>query len=88
MLQFIKDSSISEKKYLKVHNLQDKTGCQKYKISVTAISKLMPANFSILIFPKFKNQRLSKANDQGFKKFGSSHFLFWSFFACLENYCI
>ena len=53
-------------KYQKVHNLQDKTGCQKYEVSVTAIAKLMPANFSILIFTKFKNQNLSKANDKLF----------------------
>ena len=47
---------------------------------MTAIAKLMPANFSILISKKFKNQNLSKAIDKGFEKFGFSssclgHFL-------------
>ena len=41
-----------EKKYQKVHNLQDKTGCQKYKV---AFEKLIPTNFSILMPIKFKN---------------------------------
>ena len=36
----------------------------KIYISVTAITKLMPANLSILITTKFKNQNLSKANDK------------------------
>ena len=47
--------------------------CKKY-VSVTAITKLMPANFSILITTKFKNENLSKANDKVFKKLGSFHF--------------
>ena len=65
MLQFIKDTKISEKKYQNVHNLQDKPGCKKY-VSVTDITKLMPENLSILITTKFKNQNLSKANDKVF----------------------
>ena len=81
MSQFIKDTYISEKKYQKVHNLQDKTGYQNYKVSVTAIAKLMPATFLILIFT---NQNLSKANDKTFKKFGSPHFLSRSFFHTLR----
>ena len=36
MSQFTKNTSVSEKKYQKVHNLQDKAGCQKFKVSVTA----------------------------------------------------
>ena len=47
--------------------------CKKY-VSVTAITKLMPANLSILITTKFKNQNLSKANDKVFKKLCSFHF--------------
>ena len=35
----------------------------------------MPANLSILITTKFKNQNLSKANDKVFQKLGTSHFL-------------
>ena len=31
MSQFIKATYISEKKFNKIHNLLDKTGCQKYK---------------------------------------------------------
>ena len=47
ILQFIKETKISKKKFTfkKIHILQDKTGCQKYQVSVTAIAKLMPANF-------------------------------------------
>ena len=56
---------MSEKKYQNVHDLQDKPGCKKY-VSVTAITKLMPANLSMLITAKFKNQNLSKANDKVF----------------------
>ena len=51
--------------YQNVHNLQDKPGCKKY-VSVTAITKLMPANLSILITTKFKNENLSKDNDKVF----------------------
>ena len=65
MSQFIRDTKISEKKYQNVRNLQDKHGCKKYA-SVTAITKLMPANLSILITTNFKNQNLSKANDKVF----------------------
>ena len=36
-------------------------------VSVTAITKLMPANLSILITTNFKNQNLSKANDSFLK---------------------
>ena len=61
MSEFIKDTSF-RKEVPKVHNLQDKTGCQKYKVSVTTIAKLMPAKLSILISTKLKNQILSKAN--------------------------
>ena len=39
----------------------------KYKVSVTAIAKFTPANFSILISTKFKNQTLLKANDSFLK---------------------
>ena len=35
-------------------------------VSVTAITKLMPANLSILITTNFENQNLSKANDKVF----------------------
>ena len=55
MSQFIQATYISEKKFQKLHNLQDKTGRQKYKVSVTAAAKLRPAHFSILISKKFKN---------------------------------
>ena len=44
----------------------------------------MSANFSVLIFTKFKNQILSTANDEAFKKVGSSHFLCWSFLHALR----
>ena len=47
MSQFIKDTRISENKYQKVHNLQEKTGCRKYKVSVTPIPKSMTVNFPI-----------------------------------------
>ena len=73
MSQFIKDTKISEKKYKNVHNLQDKPGCKKY-VSVTTVTKLMPANLSILITTKFKNQNLSKPKNKVFKKLGSFHF--------------
>ena len=43
-------------------HLQDETGCQKYRVLFTAVAKLTPANISILISTKFKNQTLSKAN--------------------------
>ena len=86
MSQFIKDTKILEKKYQKVDNLQDKTECQKYKVSAIEIAKLAPANFSILISAKFRNRNLSKAI--AFEKFVFSHFLLWSFFKCLRNYCI
>ena len=55
MSHFIKDTQTSEKKYKKVDNLQDKTGCPEYNVCVTAIAKLMQAHFSILILTKFKN---------------------------------
>ena len=58
------------KEVTKIHILQDKTGFQKYQVSVTAIAKLMAANFSILISTNL-DQNLSKANDEG-----SSHFVF------------
>ena len=51
----------------KSSQLLDKIGCQKYKVSFTAIAKLTPANISILISTKFKNQTLSKANDSFLK---------------------
>ena len=35
-------------------------------VSVTAITKLMPAYLSILITTNFKNQNLAKANDNVF----------------------
>ena len=38
---------------------------KKY-VSVTAVTKLMPANLSILITTNFRNQNLSKANDKVF----------------------
>ena len=44
----------------------------------------MPANFSILIFTKFKNQISSKANDEAFTKVGFSHFSTWSFLHALR----
>ena len=56
-----------EKEFQKVHNLQDQTACQKYKVSLTAIANLTPANISILISTKFKNETLSKANDSFLK---------------------
>ena len=37
-----------------------------YNVSVTAIAKFMPANLSILIITKLKNQNLSKTNDKVF----------------------
>ena len=58
------------KEVTKIHILQDKTGFQKYQVSVTAIAKLMAANLSILISTNL-DQNLSKANDEG-----SSHFVF------------
>ena len=67
MSQIIKATQISEKKFQKIHNLQDKTGCQKYKISVTAIAKSTPSNLLILISTKLKNQTLSKVNDSFLK---------------------
>ena len=57
------------KEVTKIHILQDKTGFQKYQVSVTAIAKFMAANFSILISTNL-DQNLSKANDEG-----SSHFV-------------
>ena len=45
MSQFIKD--IKEKKYQNIHNLQVKTRCKKYNVS------LIPASLSILIIMKF-----------------------------------
>ena len=57
---------MSDKKYQNVHNLQDKAGCKKYNVSVTAIANLMPANRSILIITEFKNENLSKANNKAF----------------------
>ena len=74
MSQFIKATEISEKKFQKVHNLQNKTGCQKCKVSFTALAMLTPANILILIPTKFKNQTLSKANDS-FLKTLLFHFL-------------
>ena len=59
------------KKVTKIHILQDKTGFQKYQVSVTAIAKLMAANISILISTNL-DQNLSKANDEG-----SSH---WNYY--------
>ena len=61
MSQFIKDTCISKKKQQKVLNWQDKTGCQKYNVSVTAIEELMPANCLILISTKLKKSRLIKS---------------------------
>ena len=49
----------------------------KYKVSVTAIAKFTPANFSILISTKFKNQTLLKANDSFLKTWP---FLFFGHF--------
>ena len=51
----------------KSSQLLDKIGCQKYKVSFTAIAKLTPANISILISTKFKNQTLLKTNDSFLK---------------------
>ena len=58
------------KEVTKIYIMQDKTGFQKYQVSVTAIAKLMAANLSILISTNL-DQNLSKANDEG-----SSHFVF------------
>ena len=66
---------MSEKNYENVHNLQDKTGCRNYTVSVTAVAELMPLNLSSLITTKFKNQDLSEANNKVFLNLGSSHFL-------------
>ena len=66
MSQFNKETKISEKKYLKVCTLQNKTECQIYKVSVTALAVSMPANFLVLITTKLINQILSKANDEIF----------------------
>ena len=74
MSQFVKDIYISEKKYQNICNLQDKTGCKKY-VLVIAIAKSMSLSLSILIITKFKSQNLLKANNNLFKKLGSSHFL-------------
>ena len=63
----------SRKEITKVHILQDKTGFQKYQVSVTAIAKLMALNFSILISTNL-NQNLSKANDEGSSNFV---YMFW-----------
>ena len=49
-----------------MHILQDKTVCQKYKVSVTAFAKLVPANSLVLIPTEFISQKLSKANDEIF----------------------
>ena len=51
----------------KSSQLLDKIGCQKYKVSFTAIAKLTSANISILISTKFKNQTLFKASDSFLK---------------------
>ena len=71
----MKETSISEKKQQQNHNLEDKTVCQKCNVSVTVIAKLVPANFSISIFTKFKNPNLSKASNKVLKKLGSSNLL-------------
>ena len=42
------------------------TECQKYKVSVAALAKLIPATFLVLISTKFIYQNLAKANDQIF----------------------
>ena len=59
-----------QKKSTKIFTIcRIKLDVKKY-VSVTAITKLMPANLSKLIIIKF-----IKANNKGFKKLGSSHFL-------------
>ena len=76
MLQFIKETKISEKNKQKTYILLDKVGCQKYQVLVNAIGNLMPANFSnsesrIKTYSKIQSQNLSEGNDEV-----SSHFLF------------
>ena len=76
MLQFIKETKISEKNKQKTYILLDKVGCQKYQVLVNAIGNLMPANFSnsesrIKTYSKIQSQNLSEVNDEV-----SSHFLF------------
>ena len=64
MSQFIKETEISEKKHQKVRTLQNKTECQKYGVSVTALAKLIPAIFLVLTSAMFINQNMSKAKDE------------------------
>ena len=45
MYQFMKETEISEKDHQKVQFLENKTECQKHKVSVTTFAKLIPANF-------------------------------------------
>ena len=68
----------------KVHNLQDKTLCKKYNVSVTAIAKLVSSNFSILISTKFKIQTYQKPAIKIFKNLALP--IFWSSFQCFGNY--
>ena len=69
MSQFIKDTF--QKRSTKIFTIcKVKLNIKKYNVSITAITKLMPANLSILIIIKF-----IKANNKVFKKLGSSHFL-------------
>ena len=66
MYQFMKETEISEKKHQKVQFLENKTECQKHKVSVTAFAKLIPANFLVLVSSKFMYENLSQANDEIF----------------------
>ena len=66
MYQFMKETEISEKKHQKVQFLENKTECQKHKVSVTAFVKLIPANFLVLVSSKFMYENLSQANDEIF----------------------
>ena len=62
MSQFIKDINFRKE----LPQCSQSAGYKKYNVSVTAIAKLMPANLSILTITKFKNQNLSKANNNVF----------------------
>ena len=75
MSQFTKNTSVSEKKYQKVHNLQDKAGCQKFKVSVTA--KVNASKYFNIDIHKIQKLPLSKAN---------YHFLVIFMSICMEKY--
>ena len=61
-LSLSKKQKFQKRSTRKIHSLQNKTECQKYKVSVTAFAKSIPANFLVLTSAKLINQNLSKAN--------------------------